>query len=35
MKVHHLLFILWVLWVAFWLWGEFSRWNRDENERKK
>lgn len=29
MKVHYLLFILWVVWVAFWLWGQFTRWNRD------
>lgn len=27
MKVHQLLFILWVFVVAFWLWGQFSRWN--------
>lgn len=33
MKVHHLLFILWVVWVAFWLWGQFTRWNRDESQR--
>ncbi len=31
MKVHHLLFIIWVFWVAFWLWGQFSRWNREKN----
>jgi len=33
MKVHHLLFILWVVWVAFWLWGQFTRWNRDDSQR--
>ncbi len=33
MKIHYLLFIIWVAWVAFWLWGQFSRWNRDD-ERK-
>ena len=29
MKIHYLLFVLGVLWVAFWLGGQFSRWNRD------
>ncbi len=33
MKIHHLLFVLWVLWVAFWLWGQFSRWNRDDQKK--
>jgi hypothetical protein len=33
MKIHYLLFILWVLWVAFWLWGQFTRCNRDNNKR--
>jgi positive regulator of sigma E activity len=34
MKVHHILFIIWGVIFAFWLVGQFSRYNR-ERERKQ
>ena len=35
MKVHTILFIVWVIVFAFWLFGQFSRANENYDKNKK
>lgn len=35
MKVYQILFLVWVIVFAFWLYGQFSRANRDYDKTRK
>ena len=34
MKIHYLLFMIWIFVVAAWLWSTFSKWNARDGDGK-